>query len=121
MMPGRRIVDRALAGALAAWLLGAAAPKPSAQDLPRLTGIVVSDERSAAIFEDGSGAITILGEGETLQSMTVQSIGPQGVRLVGPSRTLMLRPTASGTPAGPVDTGGVTFGLVVNEQGPPDD
>ena len=121
MTLGRRILDRALVGALAALLLGAAAPKQAAPDLPRLTGIVVSDKRSTAIFEDGSGAITTLGEGETLQSMTVQSIGPQGVRLVGPSRTLMLRPTASGAPAVTVDTGGVTFGLVVNAQGPPDD
>lgn len=118
-MTGRVRIAFLFGGTLAALLPGGAAE--AGPDLPRLTGIIVSSDRSAAIFEDARGIITTLSEGETMEGLTVQSIGPQGVRLVGPNRTVMIRPTPSGIVADPVDTGGVTFGLIVNPPGPPDD
>jgi len=105
----------ALAGA------GARAQLPSAPGLPRLTGIVIAGHHRAAIFENPPGLTTAIGEGETIAAYTVRAIHPDGVQIESEGRSFALTLSQSPRAAAPVDDGGVTFGKVVNPQGPPDD
>ncbi len=105
--------------ALAATPGGAQAPPSPAP--PRLTGIIIAGPRRVAIFDSPPGQPTSVQEGETVAAYTVRLIGPGGVQVEREGRRIALALTQSAQPAVPVDTGGVTFGQVVNPRRPPDD
>jgi hypothetical protein len=116
------VTRRGRAGvAAAAWLLAGSAAR--AADLPRLAGVVVSPHHRMALFEAGSGLVTQVAEGDRVDGYTVQAIGPGGVQLERDGSRVMLLPAPSGNAVvpKPIDTGGVTFGLVLHPHGPPDD
>ena len=95
------------------------APQPAP---PRLTGIVVTPERRVAMFQDASGAIESAEEGTLAFGYLVQSIRADRAVLERDGRATMLVPTPlGGTSRLPPDTGGATFGLVVNPQLPAPD
>jgi hypothetical protein len=109
---------------LGGWLLAAApggAPAPPAPELPRLTGIVIAGQHRVAIFESSPGVATAVEEGESIATYVVRVVGLDGVQVERDGRRFALALTGSTQAPTPVDTGGVTFGLVVNPQGPPDD
>lgn len=111
---------------LGGWLLattlgGAHAQAPSSAELPRLTGIVIAGPHRVAIFDSPPGQSISAEEGETVAAYTVRRIGPAGVQVEREGRKIVLALTQSAQPATPVDTGGVTFGRVVNPRRPPDD
>ena len=101
--------------------LGAHAQAPSAPELPRLTGIVIAGQQRVAIFESVPGLAASVEEGETIAAYTVRVIGLGRVQIEREGRSFELALTRSTQIAMPVDNGGVTFGLVVNPRGPPDD
>ena len=110
-------------GALAASLLLALGQAPGAAaqgvpaGLPRLTGIVVAPGRRVALFEGAA-----VQEGERIAAYTVRTISADGVWLEGEGRSFALLPTPLGADArAPADTGGGTFGLVVNPPAPAPD
>lgn len=105
----------------AAMLGGLGAQAQPSPDLPRLTGIVIAGPQRVAIFDGPPGLTTAVEEGETIAAYTVRFIGPAGVQLEREGRRVALTLSQSEQAAVPVDTGGVTFGKVVNPQGPPDD
>ena len=90
---------------------------------PRLTGVVLTPERRVAMFEDASGATEAAEEGALVFGYLVRSIRRDQTILERDGRALMLVPTPAGTTAArlPADTGGVTFGLIVNPQRPAED
>lgn len=90
---------------------------------PRLTGIVISPYQRAAIFESEPGVPKLVKEGEDIAAYTVRSIQPDGVQVERGGQAFTLQPTALGVTAQamPVDTGGATFGLVVNPRRPAED
>ncbi|GAC1348365.1 MAG: hypothetical protein NVSMB18_36310 [Acetobacteraceae bacterium] len=92
-------------------------------ELPRLAGMVVAPSHRVALFDAGSGLVTQAAEGDRVGDYTVRAIGPLGVRLERDGNSLMLLPVPSGAApvAAPVDSGGVTFGLVLHPRGPADD
>ncbi len=109
---------------LGIWALAATPGDAGAQappDPPRLTGIIIAGPRRVAIFDSPPGQPTSVQEGETVAAYTVRLIGPAGVQVEREGRRISLALTQSAQPAAPVDTGGVTFGLVVNPRRPPDD
>lgn len=108
---------RAIA-ALECMLIATAA---AADGPPRLAGIVIAPSYRAALFDDGSGVIASSAEGETIGGYIVRSIGSGGVRIERNGQSMLLVPTAADAPLTPIDTGGVTFGLVLRQQPPPDD
>jgi len=110
-------------GALAAGLLLALGQAPGAAaqgvpaGLPRLTGIVVVPGRRVALFEGSA-----VQEGERIAAYTVRTSSADGVWLEGEGRSFALLPTPLGADArAPADTGGGTFGLVVNPPAPAPD
>ena len=110
-------------GALAAGLLLALGQAPDAaaqgapSGLPRLTGIMVAPGRRVALFEGAA-----VQEGEQVAAYTVRTISADGVWLEGEGRSFALLPTPLGADArAPADTGGGTFGLVVNPPAPTPD
>ena len=116
---------------LGSWVLGgyllatmpnaARAQASSAAEPPRLTGIVIAGPHRVAIFDSPPGQSTAVEEGETVAAYTVRRIGPAGVQVERDGRRVALSLSQSAQPATPVDTGGVTFGQVVNPRRPPDD
>jgi len=97
------------------WVVaGAAQAEPAGP--PRLTGIVVTPERRIAIFGDAGGAIEWAEEGTLAFGYLVRSIRRDQTVLERDGRAIMLVPTPLGAPTGRLapDTGGVTFGLVIN-------
>lgn len=101
----------------AAWAQGAP------PGLPRLTGIVTAPSGRAAIFESAGGQQSAVQEGEQVGIWTVRLIRPDAVQLDGDGRSLTVAPSPRGTAMQerPADTGGVTFGLVVNPPAPAPD
>lgn len=106
---------------LAAMLGGMGAQAQPSPELPRLTGIVIAGPHRVAIFDGPPGLTTAVEEGETIAAYVVRFIGPAGVQVEREGRRVALTLSQSAQPAAPVDAGGVTFGQVVNPQGPPDD
>lgn len=100
-------------------LLAAAAPAPDAP--PRLAGVVVTPDYRAALFERQGGGLETVQEGEAITGFAVRTIGRDGVVLERAGRTLTLQPGAPATGSPPADPGGVTFGVQIRPQGPPDD
>ena len=98
---------------LAALLLAGAA---RAEEVPRLAGLFVQGEHRAAIFESPPGQMLTVREGEGVGSYRVRAIGQRGVELEQRGRTMLVTPIGSDAARAPVDTGGATFGLVVNRQ-----
>jgi hypothetical protein len=110
---------RALAAALLLALgqMSGAAAQGAPAGLPRLTGIVVMPGRRIALFEGAA-----VQEGEQVAAYTVRTISADGVWLEGEGRSFALLPTPLGADArAPADTGGGTFGLVVNPPAPTPD
>jgi hypothetical protein len=79
-------------------------------DLPRLTGILMSDDLRRAIFApDGADKAIVVAEGENVGDWRVQEIAADSVTMVGPDGTRRLRPkfaanlvpTTPGTPGTP--------------------
>ena len=79
-------------------------------DLPRLTGILMSDDLKRAIFApDGADKAIVVAEGENVGDWRVQEIAADSVTMVGPDGTRRLRPkfaanqvpTTPGTPGAP--------------------
>jgi len=109
---------------LGGWILTTtpcAAQAPSSAEPPRLTGIVIAGQHRVAIFDNPPGQSTAVEEGEVIAAYTVRLIRPAGVQVERDGRKVVLSLTQSAQPVTPVDTGGVTFGLVVNPRRPPDD
>ena len=98
---------------------GAFAQQP---DLPRLTGIVVAPDYRAAIFEGTAGLPSNVREAERIGPYVVRTIRPDAVWVErdGTAVELLLRSSGPARSV-PADTGGVTFGLVVNRQEPAPD
>ena len=69
----------------------AAAPDPAA--LPRLTGLIVAEQRRRAIFAGPDGKPIVLSEGGRLGPFTVAAVRPDGVDLTGPPGVRTLRPS----------------------------
>jgi len=62
-------------------------------DLPRLTGILMSDDLRRAIFApDGADKAIVVAEGENVGDWRVQEIAADSVTMVGPDGTRRLRP-----------------------------
>jgi hypothetical protein len=93
----------------------------TASSLPRLCGIVVAGPERVAIFELAPGVTTAAAEGEQVGPYLIRGITMQEVRVEQDGRALNLAIVQSGGTRGLVDNGGVTFGVVVNPQSPPDD
>ena len=89
--------------------------------LPRLCGIVVSSRDRMAIFETAPGVTIAAAEGEQVGPYLIRGIAGHEVRVDQGERGLTLTIVGSGRLPEAVDTGGATFGLMVNPQGPPDD
>ena len=78
-------------------------PAPDLAAPPRLTGLIVAEQRGRAIFAGPDGKPVVLGEGGRLGAFTVVAVkpdgveldGPPGVRTLRPSRDAALRPQAS--------------------------
>jgi hypothetical protein len=79
-------------------------------DLPRLTGILMSEDLKRAIFApDGADKAIVVAEGENVGDWRVQEIAADSVTMVGPDGTRHLRPkfaanqvpTTPGTPGMP--------------------
>jgi hypothetical protein len=69
----------------------APAPAPAA---PRLTGLIVAEQRGRAIFAGPDGKPVVLGEGGRLGPFTVLAVRPDGVDLSGPPGLRTLRPSS---------------------------
>ena len=72
---------------------GTPAPVPMAAP-PRLTGLLVADQRGRAIFAGPDGKSIVLGEGGRLGLFTVVAVRPDGVELAGPPGLRTLRPSS---------------------------
>lgn len=71
---------------------GNLAPVPTAAP-PRLTGLVVAEQRRWVIFAGPDGKSVVLGEGGRLGPFTVVAVRPDGVELAGPPGLRTLRPS----------------------------
>lgn len=71
----------------------AAAPA-AAMAPPRLTGLIVAEQRGRAIFAGPDGKPVVLGEGGRLGPFTVVAVRPDGVDLSGPPGLRTLRPSS---------------------------
>lgn len=69
----------------------APAPEPAAP--PRLTGLIVAEQRKA-IFAGPGGKPIVVGEGDRLGPFTVTAVRPDGVELAGPPGARTLRPSS---------------------------
>ena len=99
-------------------LLGAA---PALADPPRLRGIVTGGGDRVAVLGFTAGGTVPLREGEQAEGFTVRRILPDRVILDGEGQVLELRFEATQGAPPVADTGGVTFGLVVNPPAPAPD
>jgi hypothetical protein len=71
-------------------------------DLPRLTGILMSDDLKRAIFApDGADKAIVVAEGENVGDWRVQEIAADSVTMVGPDGTRRLRPKFAANQAPP--------------------
>ncbi len=61
---------------------------------PRLTGLIVAEQRGRAIFAGPDGKPVVLGEGGRLGPFTVVAVRPDGVDLSGPPGLRTLRPSS---------------------------
>ena len=69
-------------------------------DLPRLTGILMSDDIRRAIFApDGADKAIVVAVGESVGDWRVQEIAADSVTMVGPDGTRRLRPKFAANPA----------------------
>ena len=78
-----------------------------ARGLPRLTGIIVAGTQRVAIFAAASGQHPVIAEaGARVGAYQVQSIADEGVTVLGPEGTTLVRPifdpSHPAAPAGPV-------------------
>ena len=107
----------ALLPALPAWAQDAPA------GLPRLSGVIIGPAHRTAIFEQPAGGPSAVEEGEQVAGYLVRMIRPDGVLVEseGRSYTIAPSPLGAGARLAPADTGGATFGLVVNPQTPAPD
>jgi hypothetical protein len=80
--PSRRPPDRAT---------GDRTTEPGLPNM-RLTGIVIEPERHLAIFAVPGSKPLVRAEGETINELRVESIGPNQVSLSGPSGSTTLEP-----------------------------
>lgn len=77
------------------------APTPVLAAPPRLTGLIVAEQRGRAIFAGPDGKPIVLGKGGRLGPFTVVAVGPDGVELDGPPGVRLLRPSrGAGPPPG---------------------
>ena len=101
---------------LLAFATAAAQPAP---DQPRLSGIVITGQARVALFDTGGG--TVQAEvGDRVGPYVVRAIEPEAVQAERDGEAVVLGLAGGGAPVF-TDHGGVTFGLVVNRQGPPPD
>ena len=71
------------------------APAPAAAAAaPRLTGLIVAEQRGQAIFAGPDGKPVVVGEGGRLGPFTVVAVRPDGVDLSGPPGLRTLRPSS---------------------------
>ena len=112
-----------LAAVLAALVPALAAAQDIPPGLPRLTGIVIGPAQRTAIFEAAAGQPSSVEEGGSIASYVVRLIRPNTVQVEagGRSYTIAPAPLGSAARAMPADTGGGTFGLVVNPPAPAPD
>ena len=101
----------------AALLLGAG--RSSAAEVPRLTGTLIGPGERTALFADPGGTIPAA-VGEHIGDYVVSGIEPGRVRLDKSGRQIVVSLEAAATAAA-VPQSGATFGLVLRQQGPPDD
>lgn len=66
---------------------------PAAVAPPRLTGLIVVEQRGRAIFAGPSGKPVVLGEGGRMGPFTVVAVRPDGVELAGPPGLRTIRPS----------------------------
>lgn len=92
-----------------------------AQDLPRLSGVIVSPGARVALFEDAPGRLTPVGEGEEVAGYAVRAIARGRVELERDGHRFTLELSGAAAQPALVDTGGVTFGLRVNPKEPAPD
>lgn len=91
-------------------------------DLPRLTGIVIAPNYRAAIFEGTAGLPSNVQEAERIGPYVIRTIRSDAVWVERDGNAVELALRSSGPARSvPADTGGVTFGLVVNRQEPAPD
>ena len=88
---------------------------------PRLTGVVLAAGHRTAIFQDKDGATVAVGEGDTLDGLLIQRIEAAGVQASARGRLVFIGLAGASAATLPADTGGVTFGLVVNPPAPAPD
>jgi len=73
---------------------GVHAPAPEPAAPPRLTGLIVAEQRGRAIFAGPDGKPVVMGEGGRLGPFTVLAVRPDGVDLSGPPGPRTLRPSS---------------------------
>ena len=73
---------------------GDRAPAPEQATPPRLTGLMIVEQRGQAIFAGPNGKPVVLGEGGRLGPFTVVAVRPDGVELAGPPGLRTLRPSS---------------------------
>ena len=77
-----------------ALLHGNHAPAPEQVAPPRLTGLMIVEQRGRAIFAGPDGKPVVLGEGGRLGPFTVVAVRPDGVQLAGPPGLRTLHPSS---------------------------
>jgi hypothetical protein len=76
-----------------------AGPATAAQELPRLTGVIIGPSGGWAIFADANGKSHAAAAGDVIGAFKVRAIGPGVVTLSGSEGDRVLRPTFVSSPA----------------------
>jgi hypothetical protein len=72
-------------------------PAGAAEDIPRLTGIIIGPDGARAIFDDGSGRLKVAAQGDMLGRFKIGTIGFGQVSLIASEGERVLRPRFAGS------------------------